>query len=100
MVSVEVKQHTFALRVHGDSMVGSGGESFPEGTIVVVEPGMNALPGDFVIVLNAANQATFKQLVLLDGHLFLKPLNRRFKTRPLGSAKILGVVREAIRRFR
>ena len=100
MVTVEVKQRTFALRVHGDSMVGSGGESFPEGTIVVVEPDMQASPGDFVIVLNLAKQATFKQLALIDGHLFLKPLNRRFKTKPLGSASVLGVVREAIRRFR
>jgi SOS-response transcriptional repressor LexA len=100
MVTVQVGQRTFALRVHGDSMVGSGGDSFPQGTIVVVEPDMHAQPGDFVIALNVASQATFKQLVLIDGGLFLKPLNKRFRTRPLGSARVLGVVRESIRQFR
>jgi hypothetical protein len=57
MVTVEVKRHTFP------------------GAIVMVEPDMPASPGDFVIVLNLANQATFKQRVLIDGRLFLKPLN-------------------------
>lgn len=99
-VTVDVKQHTFALRVHGQSMQGKGENSFPPGTIVVVEPDMKARPGDFVIVLNRSKQATFKQWILIDEVSYLKPLNNRFRTRLLGDGVILGVVREAIWRLR
>lgn len=99
-VSVEVKRHTYALRVHGDSMVSETGDSFPEGSIVVVEPEMAPLPGDYVIVLNGANQTTFKQLVKDGGDLYLKPLNSRYPIKPLGNATVIGVVREFTKRFR
>lgn len=99
-VTVEVKRHTYALRVHGDSMVSATGDSFPEGSVVVVEPEMPALPGDYVIVLNAANETTFKQLVKDGGDLYLKPLNSRYPVKPLGSARVIGVVREFTKRFR
>ena len=52
-VTVPIKRHTYALRVHGDSMVSDGGDSFPEGSIIIVEPEMEALPGDYVIALNS-----------------------------------------------
>jgi SOS-response transcriptional repressor LexA len=99
-VSIEVKRHTYALRVHGDSMVSHVGDSFPEGSVVVVEPEMPPLPGDYVIVLNTANETTFKQLVWDGGELYLKPLNTRYPIKPLGSAKVIGVVREFTKRFR
>jgi len=99
-VSVEVKRHTYALRVHGDSMVGDAGDSFPAGSILVVEPEMAPHPGDYVIALNEANQSTFKQLVSDGGELYLKPLNTRYPIKPLGKAKIIGVVREFTKRFR
>lgn len=99
-VSVDVKRHTYALRVHGDSMVSDTGDSFPEGSVIVVEPEMPALAGDYVIALNAAGEATFKQLVKDGGDLYLKPLNNRYPIKPLGAAKIIGVVREFTKRFR
>lgn len=99
-VTVPVKRHTFALRVHGDSMVGSTSDSFPEGSILVVEPELTAEPGDYVIVLNSKNQTTFKQLVKDGADYYLKPLNTRYPVKPLGSAEIIGVVREFTKRFR
>lgn len=99
-VTVPVKRHTFALRVHGDSMVASTGDSFPEGAILVVEPELTAEPGDYVIVLNSKNQTTFKQLVKDGADYYLKPLNTRYPVKPLGSAEIIGVVREFSKRFR
>jgi SOS-response transcriptional repressor LexA len=99
-VSVPVKRHTYALRVHGDSMVCETGDSFPEGSILVVEPELAALSGDYVIALNDANQTTFKQLVSDGGELYLKPLNVRYPIKPLGTAKVIGVVREFTKRFR
>jgi SOS-response transcriptional repressor LexA len=99
-VSVAVKRHTYALRVHGDSMVSDTGDSFPEGSILVVEPEMEAISGDYVIVLNVDNQTTFKQLVRDGGDLYLKPLNTRYPIKPLGAARVIGVVREFTKRFR
>jgi SOS-response transcriptional repressor LexA len=99
-VSVPVQRHTYALRVHGDSMVSETADSFPDGSIIVVEPELQALPGDYVIALNTENETTFKQLVKDGGELFLKPLNLRYPIRPLGSATVIGVVREFTKRFR
>ncbi|MDI1238991.1 MAG: S24 family peptidase [Polaromonas sp.] len=99
-VTVAIKRHTFALRVQGDSMVGTNLDSFPEGSLLIVEPEMQAVPGDYVIALNSDNETTFKQLIRDGGELFLKPLNVRYPIRPLGSAEIIGVVREFTKKFR
>lgn len=94
--TVTMQAHTFALRVTGDSME----PDFPAGMILVVEPEMDAQPGDFVIVKNGDDEATFKQLVRDGADLYLKPLNPRYPIKTLGSSKIVGVVREAVRKLR
>jgi SOS-response transcriptional repressor LexA len=94
------KAHTFALRVKGDSMVNpNGAPSFPEGFILVIEPEMDVSPGDFVVAKNG-DEATFKQLIKDGGDWYLKPLNPRYPLKPLGEAKVIGVVRQAILRFK
>lgn len=91
-----VRQHTFALKVQGDSME----PDFPSGTYIVVEPDLDPQPGDFVIAKNG-DEATFKQLTKDGADWYLKPLNPRYPIKPLESpCKIIGVVREAVRRFR
>lgn len=94
-VTVPVHNHTFALRVQGDSME----PDFPEGIIIVVEPEMGAQPGDYVVAKNG-DDATFKQLVKDGPDWYLKPLNPRYPVKPLGESRIIGVVREAIRKLR
>ena len=98
--TVEIKRHTFALRVHGDSMISDSNDSFPDGSIVIVEPDFEALPGDYVIAKNADGETTFKQLVKDAGEFYLKPLNTRYPIKPLGDAEIIGVVREFSKTFR
>ncbi len=98
--SVPINQHTYALRVHGDSMVSDTGDSFPEGSILIVEPEMEARPGDYVIAMNDANETTFKQLVKDGGDLYLKPLNTRYPIKRLDGSHVIGVVREFTKRFR
>lgn len=93
---VTVQPHTFALRVEGDSME----PEFAPGTILVVEPEMDAHPGDYVIAKNGDDEATFKQLVRDGADLYLKPLNARYPIKPLGLSRIVGVVREAVKRYR
>ena len=99
-VTIPVRRHTYALRVHGDSMVSELGDSFPDGSILIVEPEMEAQPGDYVIALNAQNQTTFKQLTIDGGEFYLRALNTRYPIKPLGTARVIGVVREFRKKFR
>lgn len=94
--TVPVKRHTFALRVSGDSME----PEFKEGAVLIVEPEMEAQPGDFIIAKNGDEETTFKQLIRDGGDWYLKPLNPRYPIKPLGKASIVGVVRAVERRFR
>ena len=49
--------HTFALKIRGDSME----PEFREGDRVVIDPEVRARPGDFVVAKDAKGEATFKQ---------------------------------------
>jgi SOS-response transcriptional repressor LexA len=98
--NVQVKRHTFALSAHGDSMVSESHDSFPEGSILIVEPDMKAETGDYVIARNLEGETTFKQLVIDSGTVYLKPLNPRYPMRLLDTAEVIGVVREYRKKFR
>ena len=96
----EIREHTYALRVIGDSMVSDAAISFPEGIIIIVEPSMIAISGDFVIAINGDNEATFKQLIKDGVDWYLKPLNNRYPIKPIGSANVIGVVRQSVMKFK
>jgi len=68
-------KNVFALRVKGDSME----PEFREGDVVIVNPDIEALPGDYVIVQNDQEEATFKQLKKFGDTLVLHPLNSNFE---------------------
>lgn len=100
--TVPVRQHTYALRVKGDSMTNpTGSPSFPHGMIIIVEPEIDAVPGAYVVVRqNGDDECTFKQLVKDAGNFYLKPLNPAYPLlRMTDDAVICGVVREATMRF-
>jgi len=94
--SCQTKAHTYALRVQGDSME----PEFREGMILIVEPEMDYLSGDYVIAKNGDGEVTFKQYVRDLGEEYLKPLNPQYPIKKLGDYKVIGVVREAIKRLR
>lgn len=94
--SVPVKQHTFALRVVGDSME----PEFREGMILIIEPEMDPLPGDFVVAKNGDDATTFKQLVKDGADWYLKPLNPRYPIKPLAGSRVIGVLRAVEKRYR
>jgi SOS-response transcriptional repressor LexA len=105
--TVQIHQHTYALRVRGDSMTNPSGDepTFPDGTRVVVEPDSidkpDKLIGSLVIVKRVAdNEATFKQLVKDAGRFYLKPLNPRYPMLELQEDDVFcGVVREKVVRY-
>lgn len=70
-------EHTFALRVEGDSMTSQFGRSYPSGCIIFVDPGRrNPSSGDRIIArLNGSDKVTFKVFMDEDGKRWLKPLN-------------------------
>jgi SOS-response transcriptional repressor LexA len=70
--------HSYALRVHGDSMTAPYGRSYPDSSIIYVDPDQRGgvVSGDRVIAkINGDNQVTFKVFVEDAGRRFLKPLN-------------------------
>jgi SOS-response transcriptional repressor LexA len=94
--SVPVGRHTFALRVSGDSME----PDFQAGMILIIEPDLEANPGDYVIAKNGDSETTFKQLVKDGGDWYLKPLNNRYPMKALGDSVIVGVLRAVEKRYR
>ena len=64
----------FALRVKGDCME----PEFVEGDVIIVNPHVEPVPGDYVIVKNDAEEATFKQLKKYGKTPVLHPLNPKY----------------------
>ena len=93
--------NSFWLRVVGDSMTSHTGLSVPEGSLILVDPDYDALPGRLVVAkLDDLDQVTFKKLVEDAGRKFLKPLNNAYPVIEInGTCRIVGTVREAKQKF-
>lgn len=70
-------QHTYALRVRGDSMTAQYGKSYPDGCIIFVDPDKRSpANGDRIVAkLKGSNEVTFKSFQQDAGRTWLKPLN-------------------------
>lgn len=53
----DVPESSFALRIDGDSMQ----PEFKEGDIVIIDPELCPMPGEFVVAKNNGHEATFKK---------------------------------------
>lgn len=88
----DASEKTFALRVVGDSMTNPYGRSYPEGTIIFVDPLKTAVPGNRVIARTAKGH-TFKELAMNEyGEEYLKPLNPAHQPIFEENIEICGVV--------
>jgi SOS-response transcriptional repressor LexA len=70
--------HAFALRVEGDSMTSDSTPTFPEGTIIIVDPDRSPKAGDYVVARHGES-ATFKKLMTDGAAWYLRPLNRDYR---------------------
>ncbi|WP_423063762.1 helix-turn-helix domain-containing protein [Candidiatus Paracoxiella cheracis] len=88
--------NSYALKIKGESMIASSGaeRSFLPNQIIVVDPNKRAKCGDYVIAtIDHGNEAVFKQFVIEDSILYLKPLNPRYPLIKIkGSIEIIAAV--------
>ncbi|WP_261536065.1 LexA family transcriptional regulator [Chromohalobacter moromii] len=95
----QAKGHAFWLEIKGDSMTAPPGATptIPEGTLVLIDPGVEAAPGKLVVAqVDDSNEATFKKLVEDGGQRFLKALNPAYPVIAInGNCRIVGVAVEA-----
>lgn len=92
--TAKVTPDAFAIQVQGDSMVNpSGAPSMPAGTFIIVEPSIEAEPGNFVVAcIGKGSGALFKRYVKDGPHQSLQSLNPAFQMIELDkNATILGV---------
>lgn len=91
-----VGPHTFALRVQGDSMTSPhpGQRSYPEGSIIYVDPDREVTNGCRVVAkLVDTQEVTFKRYVEDAGSCWLMPINPQYPSLKLEpGAHICGVV--------
>ncbi|MEQ5075990.1 S24 family peptidase [Providencia alcalifaciens] len=84
----DLSNQAFALRIEGDSME----PDFKTGDIVIIDPEVEPIPGEFVVAANGDQEATFKKYrpthIMMDGtqHYELVPLNNDYPV--LDSEKI------------
>lgn len=78
----------YALRVTDDSMA----PEFPDGCVIIVDPGGVACDGAYVVV-DFANDVFFRQFVIEGERRFLKAVNSKYDGMELaGEYKVRGVV--------
>ncbi len=87
------------MRVADASMVASQDESFPEGSMILVEPyrqsGLFPLVGQLVVARMADGRTLFRMLCTEGPRYVLAPLNPQYPVLPLEKEdRILGVVTE------
>lgn len=90
--------HVFALKIKGDSME----PEFQEGEIITINPHVEALPGDFVIIKNDEEEATFKQLKRYGDMTILHPLNPKYADIEINKGRkyeVIGKVVEKKKRY-
>lgn len=88
-------KNVFALRIKGDSME----PEFIAGDVVIVNPHVEAKPGDYVIVKNDdKGEATFKQLRKYGETIVLHPLNPRYEDIELNARSKYRVVGKVVKK--
>tara|TARA_R110000744_G_C19283620_1_gene553859 strand:- start:247 stop:873 length:627 start_codon:yes stop_codon:yes gene_type:complete len=92
---VQCGANTFAVKIIGDAMMSSsGGKSYPDGTVIFVDPDVSKTIGSNVVAkLPLTHQATFREYTLESGEVYLVPINKHYPITHVGNdVLIIGVV--------
>lgn len=90
-----VSSEAFAYEIVGNSMASSGSVSFPDGTIVIIDPQKEPCDMDFILAYNDGFGA-FKQLIFDQGDWYLTSLNPDFPPYMIeDQSSIIGVAVQA-----
>lgn len=95
LCTTKCSEQTVAFKVNGDSMTAELGDTFPNGTIIYVDPLAVPKGGSYIIArIKDDTQATFKKLIIDGTRQYLKPLNEAL---PIiqDEFEVLGVVIES-----
>lgn len=86
---IEISAGSFALKINDEDL-----EGFLQGSILIIDPKINPVSRDYIIVHKKGQKsASFKQLLLHEGEKYLKPLNKEFKTTEFDNTyKLIGVM--------
>ncbi|MFO7761537.1 MAG: LexA family protein [Thermodesulfobacteriota bacterium] len=92
-----VSPNAFALRIVGDLME----PEFREGEAIIVDPGLEAVSGKYVIAKNGDQEVTFKQLFIDGSDVYLSPLNDRYPVKNITgqNIRIIGVVTQKVKEY-
>lgn len=93
------RNHTFALRVRGDSMVGDG---ILNGDFIIVEACQSAANGQTVVALIDGSEATVKRFYRERGGIRLEAANPKYKPiiiKPSDRLEVQGVVIGVLRKY-
>lgn len=84
----------YGLKVNGDSMTSTTGMSFPNESVIIVNPDKTPKNSDYVIAyFEDTGESTFKQLLIDGPSIILNPLNPLFPPiQNAGNISIKGVV--------
>ncbi len=94
---LHVREDTYLLEVHGDSMIG---EHIRSGDYVVVERSRPPQPGDLVVAILPGEAATLKRYrPQPDGTTVLEPANPAYEPIVTRELEIRGVVAGVLRRY-
>lgn len=97
--TARVSPKAYALRVIGDSMTNPhGAPSIPEGSIVIIDPAAEPMPGKIIVVkVRGEDDATLKRLIKDGPHYYLKPLNPAYPIFELTEKHIIcGVAKQIV----
>lgn len=72
--------NAFWLPVENDSMNAASGTSVPQGMLILVDAGLEPMPGKLVIARQPGKAAVLRQLIEEGGERMLRPLNTRYPT--------------------
>ena len=93
---------SFVLKIENNVMQSNGTNSFPLGSLVIIDPEAEAKNNDFVIVKLSKNEIVLRQLIIDGNSKYLKKLNPKYPNQIISYKKSFifhGIVKEIFQKL-